>query len=354
LAKIKAAQNGESAEAGSSNFDALGLQGATDILGFTPENWQTFFTNLEQGVFGIEQMTFAVTALSNMWAMYGQLVQANEQAQIRNFEQNANRKQQRLKRQLDSGMISQTQYSRAVETIDAQLDKKKAEIEYNQAKRQKALAAMQIVTSTAAAILGIWKDVPKFDFGSSAFALSAMVGALGALQLATVLKTPLPARGYEEGLYPMVRREQDGKMFKATGGVQPMRSGLYKRSTILVGEGPGDQPEMVIDKKTFARISPSVQDALLREIRGIKGFEKGFYDNMGVMQVPVAPTPSAPSQDNAGMLMMAEALNRNSAILEKIDREGILAKVLANDYKSLENLKEGMEKYNELKSKSRR
>jgi hypothetical protein len=355
LAKIKAAQNGESAEGGSSNFDALGLQGATDILGFTPENWQTFFTNLEQGVFGIEQMTFAVTALSNMWAMYGQLVQANEQAQIRNFEQNTSRKQQRLKRQLDSGLISQSQYSRAVETIDAQLDKKKAEIEYAQAKRQKALAAMQIVTSTAAAILGIWKDVPKFDFGSSAFALSAMVGALGALQLATVMKAPLPARGYEEGLYPMVRREQDGKMFKATGGVQPMRSGLYKRSTILVGEGPGDQPEMVIDKKTFARISPSVQDALLREIRGVKGFEKGYYDNVGRMQVPAASTDLKPTDnDSAGMMMMAEALNRNSAILEKIDREGILAKVLANDYKSLENLKEGMEKYDQLKSKSRR
>jgi len=178
---------------------------------------------------------------------------------------------------------------------------------------------------------------------------------MGALQLATVMKTPLPARGFEEGFYPMVRREQDGKMFKATGGVQPMRSGLYKRSTILVGEGPGDQPEMVIDKKTFARISPSVQDALLREIRGIKGFEKGYYDNAGIMQVPVAPSPSAPSQDNAALLLMVtEALNRNTEVMQEVRREGILAKVLANDYKSLENLKEGMQRYDELKSKTLR
>jgi hypothetical protein len=40
--------------------------------------------------------------------------------------------------------------------------------------------------------------------------------------------------------------------------------------------------------------------------------------------------------------------------MQEIKNDGILAKVLANDYKSLENLKEGMDKYNELKSKSRR
>lgn len=355
LSKIQAAKNGDTSElGGQSNFDKLGLQGTTDILGFTPENWQQFFTNIEAGKFGIEEMTFAVSALSNMWAQYGQLVAASQQAELRNYENVHRTKTQRLKRQLDTGLISQTQYNRAVETMDNQLDKKKAQIEYDQAKRQRALTAMQIITSTAGAIMGIWKDVPKFDFGSTAFALSAMVGALGAFQLATVMKTPLPARGFEDGLYPMVKREQDGKMFKATGGVKPMRSGLYKRSTILVGEGPGDQPEMVIDKKTFARISPTVQDALLREIRGIKGFENGFYDKAGIMQVSTAPASASAPQDNIGMMMMAEALNRNSAILEKIDREGILAKVLANDYKSLENLKEGMKRYDELKSKSRR
>ncbi|HRZ32682.1 MAG TPA: hypothetical protein P5188_10250, partial [Flavobacterium sp.] len=163
------------------------------------------------------------------------------------------------------------------------------------------------------------------------------------------------AKGYEDGLYPMVKREQDGKMFKASGGVSSMRSGLYRKSTILVGEGPGNQPEMVIDKKTYARISPQVQDALLREIRGIRGFEGGYYDKSGTMQVPVTPsTAPAPVQDDAALFAMTAALNRNSAILEKIEEEGLLAKVLASDFKSMENLKDGIKKYDELKSKSRR
>jgi tubulin-specific chaperone A len=235
--------------------------------------------------------------------------------------------------------------------MDAELDKKKADLEYKQAKRQRTLAIFNAIIGTAQAVINAANTQPFFPLG---LAMMAVAGVAGALQIATISRQPLPARGYEEGLYPeYTKREQDGKLFR-TGRPKPMRSGLYRKSTILVGEGPGDQPEMVIDKKTFARISPSVQEALIREIQGIKGFEKGFYDNAGVLQVPATPTPSAPSQDNTGMLMMAEALNRNSAILEKIDRDGILAKVLANDYKSLENLKEGMDKYNELKSKSRR
>lgn len=352
LSKIQAAKNGDTSElGGQTDFQKLGLQGPTDILGFTPENWQQFFTNLEKGTFGINEMMFAVSALTNMWAQYGQLVTASQQAELRNFETTTSRKQQRLKRQLDSGLISQNQYSKAVEVLDAQLDKKKAELSYNQAKRERNIAVASAISGTAMAVVGALGNKPWTPFN---FTLAGIVAGMGALQLATILKTSLPARGFEDGLYPMVKREQDGKMFKATGGVKPMRSGLYKRSTILVGEGPGDQPEMVIDKKTFARISPTVQDALLREIRGVKGFENGYYDKAGIMQVPTAPASASAPQDNIGMMMMAEALNRNSAILEKIDREGILAKVLANDYKSLENLKEGMKRYDELKSKSRR
>jgi tubulin-specific chaperone A len=333
-----------------SSLESLGLGGQTDIFGFTPENWEAFFSHLQQGKLGIEDMVFAVGALTNMWSQYSQFLQANEAQQVRNYEKTADRKKTTLKRQLDTGLISQTQYNRAVETLDTQLDKRKAEIEYNQAKRQKAISIANIIRSTAEAIIGLWAN-PGYPM---AIPLTALVGAMGALQLATVAKTPLPAKGYEDGLYPMVKREQDGKMFKASGGVSSMRSGLYRKSTILVGEGPGNQPEMVIDKKTYARISPQVQDALLREIRGVRGFESGYYDKSGTMQVPVTPSTSPSNNDNGGMLAIAAAINRNSEILEKIDREGILAKVLANDYKSLENLKEGMDKYNELKSKSRK
>ena len=173
---------------------------------------------------------------------------ASENASLKKYEKGQDARKRALKRQLDSGQINQVQYKRKVEELDQELDRKKAEIEYKQAKRQRLMAIANIVMNTAQAIIGIWAQFPKFDFGATAAIMSGVVGALGALQLATVLKTPLPAKGLEEGLYPdYVKREQDGKIFKSSG-TSKMETGLYSKPRILVGEGPGDMPEMVIDK----------------------------------------------------------------------------------------------------------
>ncbi len=67
-----------------------------------------------------------------------------------------------------------------------------------QAKAAKAQAAFNIGLSTAQAIIGIWAQVPKFDFGISAGILTAVVGGIGAAQLAAVLAKPLPS--FAEGV----------------------------------------------------------------------------------------------------------------------------------------------------------
>ena len=71
-------------------------------------------------------------------------------------------------------------------------DKERSKIMKRQAIAQKAQAALGIALNTAQAIISIWAQVPKFDFGISAGALTAMVAGLGALQLASVLATPIP------------------------------------------------------------------------------------------------------------------------------------------------------------------
>lgn len=76
--------------------------------------------------------------------------------------------------------------------------KRKYEQESNKIRRrqaiaEKAQAAMNIALNTAMAIISIWAQVPKFDFGVSAGILTALVSGIGALQLATVLATPIPA-----------------------------------------------------------------------------------------------------------------------------------------------------------------
>lgn len=73
-----------------------------------------------------------------------------------------------------------------------ELEEKKRQEQIKAAKFQKAQAIFQIGLNTAQAILGIWAQVPKFDFGVSAGLLTGFVSSLGALQMAAVLAKPIP------------------------------------------------------------------------------------------------------------------------------------------------------------------
>ena len=100
---------------------------------------------------------------------------------IRNIdEQYTQFKQNLLQNQLKNGEISQQQY-----------DKKIADIEKKAAQRKKAYAISETIINTAAAIIGIWKDFPKVDFGATAAIMSVGMGILGAAQVATIASTPV-------------------------------------------------------------------------------------------------------------------------------------------------------------------
>lgn len=106
----------------------------------------------------------------------------------------------RIDEQEQAGAISKEQADAQKAVIDQQaklreeqLDQKRKEIALRQAKREKALALAKIAIDTAAAIIGLWKN-PGFPL---AIPLAIAVGALGAIQAATVLAQPLPA--YKEG-----------------------------------------------------------------------------------------------------------------------------------------------------------
>lgn len=95
-------------------------------------------------------------------------------------EQATNFRKNLLQNQLNSGKITQEQY-----------DKKIAEIEKKAAQRKKAYAIAETIINTAAAIIGIWKDFPKVDFGATAAVMSVGMGILGAAQVATIASTPV-------------------------------------------------------------------------------------------------------------------------------------------------------------------
>jgi tubulin-specific chaperone A len=281
---------------------------------------------------------------------------ASENASLKRSETGANKKKEHLKKQLDSGVISQKNYDKQISKIDKELDDKKADIEYKQAKRQKVLSVMNIMMSTAMAIMSIWSTGggTRFaDFGISAGILTGIASALGAIQIATVLATPLPAKGHEDGLYQdYVTREQDGKKFKSTYGGKT-RSGLVsKTSHFLVAE---NGPEMVIDNKAWTQMNPAVKDSLIRELRGVKGFEQGLY-NQAVQryEVPATSTSSSSGGDAQMNQMLLSIIAENTAALKDLRDKGTFAVMTNKDLKSMGYLKDGINSYDELRTKSKK
>lgn len=292
-----------------------------------------------------------VSALMNTWGAYYDYMAAKENAQLKIFTAGADRKKLALKKQLDAGYINQAKYNRKVAQIDKELDDKKFEIELKQAKRKKSMDIVNTIINTATAIMQAYAQMGPIG-GTIA---GVLITAMGALQIATIANTPLPVRGYEDGLYPEeVTRQQDGKKFRSTG-TSKMQTGLFTKPRILVGEGAGDMPEMVIDKRSYAQISPEVKQALIRELHGVRGFENGYYKNDILYSgntTPIAPIPASNNNDKVlemAMVMMSEHIS----LMKDLRDNGIEANVSNKNLKSMKNLKEGISDFDALRNKNK-
>lgn len=277
IAELKAVQNStDKGDKGKGSKSKLGGKGSTDILGMSPSDWDTFFTNIETGADKLGTIIAAVQAVQAAFGLYYQYVQANEQRQMQEIDVAAKRKEKRLKKMLDSGQINQEQYEQEVQKLNDETELKKAKLEYEGAKRKRAMSIAEVAINTAVAIMGIWKDFPKFDFGATAAIMSGVVGALGLAQIATIAATPLPAApGYEDGFgmeYDM-RRSQDGKQFRVKR--KRLSSGEVHSPTHFIAGERGT--EMVIDSPTYTRFRPEVKRILQNEISYSRGFEGGMY-----------------------------------------------------------------------------
>lgn len=356
-AKIKAAINGESApgdeasleerdDSQKKNFE--GFNGGTDVLGFTPQQWQETWDNLDTTYGKMMAGAMLVKGLQNAWGAYDTYVSAAENNRVRQFDQGAEKKKASLKRQLDNGFISQVNYNQRVEQIDKEVEKKKAEIEYKQAKRKKMMSIVDTIINTSVAIMQAYSQLGPIG-GTVA---AVVIGTLGALQLKTIAEQPLPARGYEEGLYPeYVKREQDGKVFKSRYGGKT-RSGMVNRPThFLTGE---NGPEMIIDSNAYRNLSPETRDNLERELRRIKGFEGGYYNNnlkQPRYEVPAEPTAIPVANSNVSQEYLMSVISRNSDVMERLLKEGVVA-YYNKDPRDLQKQMDDMERIRNSKTKA--
>ena len=202
-----------------------------DILGFSPDDWTSFFQNIEAGKIGFEDVAMAAQAMIGAYAQYASFVSAGEQRELQAFQKRTDEKKLHLQSQLDADLISQELYNSQVNALDADLDKKKAVFDRNNAKRERNVALMSAIVNGAVAVNSALTLPPPFGI-----IMAGIVGAMAALQVGTILKTPLPdIPGAESGgRLKDVRRSQDGKMFRAKS--DPKKRGYVDRPTVIVGE----------------------------------------------------------------------------------------------------------------------
>ena len=273
--------------------------------------------------------------LKNAFNSYYSLVQAKEQAQVRQVEVAAKRKEKSLKRQLDSGFISQEEYETGIQKLNDETEKKKAQLEYEAAKRQRTVQIITTIANTAQAVMNKMATAPR----PVNLVMAGIATAMGAMQIATIQSTPLPeAPGYEQGfgMEEDVIRQQDGKSFRAVR--RRLTSGPVTRPThFLAGE---NGVEMVIDSPTYTKFPESVKRTINQQIAIAKGYEGGRY-----------PYLSEKNNSSTKDDLMMELLIENREAIRELRNTKFTAIVDKNDMRSAKNMIEMQEDFNYYKNK---
>lgn len=351
LAQLIAKKNELAGKATGTDFGIL--QGAgTDIFGFSPEQWSTVFNNFDTLEGKIEAAQVVFGGLQNAWSLYSNFVDANSKKELQSLDKKQSTERLKLKRQLDLKQISQEQYDKKIKKLDDVKEKAQAEADYKRAKNERISALLSIATSTG---VGIMKAVAASPL-TAGMPWTAIIGGLGLLQAALVLKTPLPAKGYESGLYPeFVKREQDGKTFKSKYAGKTRSGMVNETSHFLVAE---NGPEMVIDNKAWREMDPAVKEALVRNLQGIKGWESGKYnkENMRYEVPATSSTTTAPVSsygDTELLQMVLSVVSENTAVMKDLRDKGVIGKFFKNDLQSAKNIQESITDFNNLRNKSK-
>ena len=160
------------------------------------------------GILGLDEKSLQIAeqvlqGVSDIMGEIDNLVNASFDARLQRIEEEAEAVEKSHDRQLESlqnlyeqGAISQEEYEarkrlqeEMTEKKKEELAKKEAELKNKQAKYDKASAIAQALINTALAITSAATVVPFIPLGSIAMGIAS---AMGALQVATIMATPLP------------------------------------------------------------------------------------------------------------------------------------------------------------------
>lgn len=289
-----------------------------DLLGFTPDQWAEAFENFDTLTGKIDAIAMAYKGVSTAVGMYFNFLEAGEKRSLQKFETSNRKKQNALNDQLEKGYITEEIYTARKAKLENEYNKKKAEIEYKQAKREKAMNIANIIMNTA---VGVSKALAQG--GLLGIVTGGLVAAFGALQLVTAAKQPLPSKdGFYDGGYT---------------GSGPERS----------SPGPVHYEEYVVPKKVLFSGDPVVPNI----IGYLENKRTGNQANGGSADASVQ-NPSvnnSSSSENNGMVAVLSKLN---GILEDIESNGIIA-YLVNDLQTAKKMRDKIKELEKLENKTK-
>jgi TP901 family phage tail tape measure protein len=311
---------------------------STDVLGFSPQDWDLLFENLKEGKLKVEDMIMAAKALTKIFESYYDSVSKGEESRYKQYESNINGQKKTLQQNLDNNLISQQAYNFQMAQLDRELEGRKAQMERRNAIRARNVAIMEAIVNTASAVTSALKVAPPLGL-----ILAGIVGGLGAFQIGKIIGTPLPTiEGKEDGGFLDVKRAQDGKFFRAKK--DPGKRGYVSTPTVITGEKAGSSEYIVsdagvsnptvrpiLDILEMARLNGNLSTinlpAILESTQTYPGRQSGGYVSDITKIAPGGnQSPAAPAQDPA----LLEIIRQNTIIMASLKArldKGIESKV---------------------------
>lgn len=272
-------------------FDNAASTGV-DILGFDAGKWEALFDGLDTFAEKLTAVQMVAGALKSAFSSYFAFMEAGEQRTLQKFQASTERKKKALADQLEKGYITQEIYNARLAKAEEELARKKAEIEYKQAKRKKVMSIVEAVVNTAVAIMQAYSQLGPIG-GTIA---AVLIGAMGALQIATIARQPLPDRGYRKG-------------------------GFTGRGYSNDVDGLVHKNEYVIPKEVLYDDDPAMPN-IMSYVEG-KRTGKIRPGETSEVSNPLAATGSKSNDDL--IIWIGKVIEKNTAILEKLNVEGIMA-----------------------------
>jgi NCAIR mutase (PurE)-related protein len=170
----------------SKGLDSLGLN-SLKIFTDIDKNGQTTFGKLfEAAKTSGEQFAVVFQGVGDVFQDVMNMMAQASQARF-------DREREQLAQETEIALAFAGESDTARAEIERQAEARRKEIARREFKAKKEQAIFNIAIDTAQAIVGIWAQVPKYDYGISAGLLTAFVGVLGLAQIAMVQSQQPPA-----------------------------------------------------------------------------------------------------------------------------------------------------------------